>query len=778
MEARSILAGGTQVVQTACPMVAACLGGSCPVYAHVKDGTVVKFEPVIPGRFCGKGAAWPERIHSPDRVQHPLKRVGDRGEGKWEQISWDEALDTIASRLTEIRDRCGHESIALFERAGLAGQRFGQLLGGTRISFIGAHGDSPVGAARATGWRNWTDPAGRPGAQQAPGGHAHEDLAMHSNLVVFWASNVAETEQLQMKHFIFAQERGAKLVTVDPLFTTTAALSDQWVPVKVGSDAALALAMIAIIHEEGLTDQEYMRHHTNGPFLVREDNGQILREADIERGGDAGAFMVWDENARQARRADTPGVQPALLGSHKIDGTACTTAYQLLIDESLSYTPERTAEITGVPADVIRQLALDYGTVKPAAIKKGWGMGRTFHAHHVERLIMTLAAMTGNMGVPGGGVTAISSFHAPPLNPNVLPPLDNAVRGRTLDGLTFVRAAAGEDVPGLGEYPIKALLMGGMNWVGQWPGQAKILKEVLPNIELLVVSELVMSETADMADFVLPVVTPYEREDVCMPGYYGNLIQYMPKVIEPVGECRSDFEIYKGLGIRMGWEAHFKDLDEAALRSKMWESVPGVSFDRIKRDKMLVWEGFNPGDTAEHPHVEWKNAEFRTPSGRLEFYAEECAELNDALPMYKERRRELYDSEGAFPLSLVSYHSKFFPSSSLNEVESFRELLPDPYVTVNPADARSRGIEDGDLVQVYNGLGLVKLHARYSEGMRPGTIAIMQGWRKSRFVEGAMGELVSSAVTNEAHVRMRPLTGADPNAALHDVWVEIRKVDQ
>jgi molybdopterin-containing oxidoreductase family molybdopterin binding subunit len=775
--AREQVAGGTRIVQTACPMVGACLGGSCPVYAHVKDGRIVKFEPVIPGRFCAKGAVWPERIHSPDRILYPLKRTGERGSGKFRRVSWDEALSEIASRLNAIRDTYGHRSIAMYDRAGLAGVRFGQLLGATRISFIGAHGDSPVGAARATGWRNWTDPTGTPGAQQAPGGHAMEDLSMHSNLVIFWACNTAETEQLQMKHFVKAQERGAKLITIDPLFTTTAAMSDQWVPVKVGTDAALALAMIALIHVNELTDVEYMRRHTNGPFLVREDNGRILREADVVEGGDPDAFMMWDERRRQPVRYDDPDAEPALMGRRTVNGIACRTAYQLQVDEALPYTPERAAEITGLPADVIRQLALEYATAGPAAIKKGWGIGRTYHAHHVERMMLTLAAMTGNMGRPGGGVSAISSFQAPPTNRDLVPRLENPVPQVTLDGLTFLKAAAGEEIPGYGPFPIKALLMGGMNFLNQWPGAAGTVERVLPNIDLLVINELVMSDSARFADFVLPVVTPYEKEGVCMPGYYGNLIQYMPKVIDPVGESLSDFEIYRRLGIHMGWAKEFEGVEEGVILPKMWETVPGVTWERIKAEKAFAWEGFNPGATPEHPHVEWAEARFRTPSGRLEFYTEECAPLGDALPTYRERPRDLYDPPGErLPLSLVSYHSKFHPSGAFNEVETFRDLLPDPYVTVHPEDAAARGITNHSIVEVYNRVGRVVLRARLSEGMRPGTIAIMQGWRRSSFLDGAMQELLSGDVINPAHVAMNPVTGADPNAPLHDVWVEVRRV--
>ncbi|MFN0093785.1 MAG: molybdopterin-dependent oxidoreductase [Dehalococcoidia bacterium] len=778
LEARSQVAGGTTVVQTACPMIGACLGGSCPVYAHVKDGKVVKFEPVMAGHFCAKGAVWPERIHSPDRLLYPLKRTGERGSGKFQRISWDQALTEIADRLKTVRDTHGHQSIAMYDRGGVAGVRFGQLLGATKISFIGAHGDSPVGAARATGWRNWTDPTGTPGAQQAPGGHAMEDLSMNSNLVIFWAANTAETEQLQMRHFIKAQERGAKLITIDPLFTTTAAMSDQWVPVKVGTDAALALAMIAIIHLAELTDVDYMRQHTNGPFLVRDDNGQILRESDVVDGGDPEAFMVWDEQTRQPRRANDPDVRPALMGPHAAKGIPCTTAYQLLIDEALPYTPEHAAEITGLPADVIRQLAMEYATAEPAAIKKGWGIGRTFHAHHVERLMMTLAAMTGNIGKPGGGVSAISSFQAPPLNPNAAPKATKPVPQKTIDGLSFLKAAAGEDLPGVGPFPIKALLMGGMNWVNQWPGAAKTLQDVLPKIDLIVVNELIMADSAQYADYVLPVVTPYEKEGVCMPGYYGNLIQYMPKVIEPVGESRSDFEVFRQLGLKMGWTDDFKDLDEATLLPKMWETVPGVTWERIKEEKAFVWEGFNPGATPERPHVEFAESKFRTPSGRLEFYAEECAALNDALPTYKARPRKDYDPPGeTLPLSLVSYHSKFHPNGALNEVATFRDLLPDPYVCVNPIDADPRGIRTSNVVEIYNGLGHVRLRARISEGTRPGTISVMQGWRRSSFIHGAMQELLSGDVTNPAHVAMNTLTGADPNAALHDVWVDLRKVE-
>jgi molybdopterin-containing oxidoreductase family molybdopterin binding subunit len=162
----------------------------------------------------------------------------------------------------------------------------------------------------------------------------------------------------------------------------------------------------------------------------------------------------------------------------------------------------------------------------------------------------------------------------------------------------------------------------------------------------------------------------------------------------------------------------------------------------------------------------------------MEFYAEECAPLGDALPTYKERPRELYDPPGGqLPLSIVSYHSKFHPSGAFNEVQTFRDLIPDPYVTVHPDDAAARGITNHSVVEVFNRVGRVKLRARLSEGMRPGTIAIMQGWRRSSFLDGAMQDLLSGDVINPAHVAMNPITGADPNAPLHDVWVEMRKVE-
>ncbi|MBI4300589.1 MAG: molybdopterin-dependent oxidoreductase, partial [Chloroflexi bacterium] len=342
-----------QVTRTVCPMIV-CLGNHCSVKARVRDGRLVRIEPIERGRICGRGLAWPERVYDPKRPLYPMRRIGERGEGRFERISWDEALAVIAEKVNAARAKYGSRSIGFIGAGGGAagGSRLATLLEGTVISSLGAIGDSPVGTARVTGM----SPAR--GTCLAPGGNDMEDTEENSKLMVIWGNNVAETEQRQMRYFLRAKERGAKLVVVDPVYNVTASKADQWIPVRVGTDAALILSMIWVIHTEEMGDLEFMKNYTQSPFLVRKDDGRFLRESDIAAGGSPDKFVIWDSVSGSPRAADAPGVNPSLMGSYSVAGVEAAPTYQVLIDEARQYTPEAAAEITGVNADTIRQLAI------------------------------------------------------------------------------------------------------------------------------------------------------------------------------------------------------------------------------------------------------------------------------------------------------------------------------------------------------------------------------------------------------------------------------------
>ena len=235
--------------------------------------------------------------------------------------------------------------------------------------------------------------------------HRLQDL-VHSKMVILWGGNPAETYFPEMRFILDAKDRGAKLVVIGPLFDATAAKADQWIPIRPATDAALAMAMIHVIIQEGLYDKDFVMRHTVGPFLVGETANSSLR------GG--GSIQGLGRDANAPRPVDTAS-SPALFGSFTVGGVICKPAFQVLAERAAYYTPERAEEITGVPADTIRGLALEYGRSKPAAIRMYYGMSRTLNSTLSSRAAITLAAITGNIGLAGGGasIPQIYSLHRP-----------------------------------------------------------------------------------------------------------------------------------------------------------------------------------------------------------------------------------------------------------------------------------------------------------------------------------------------------------------------------
>ncbi len=342
--------------------------GNCDIIAHVKNGVLVKVEPAHDvqhgcGHICARGLAGPKLVYHPDRLKYPLKRVGKRGMGNWQRVSWDEALEVIATRIVEIGKKHGTESIVFatlfpgtLPTVGYA--RLANIIGSSYLRLMG-NGDSagPCGDSISYGTlygELYTIDFDRPG------------------LCVVWGHNPAETYQFKWRRIIEAREKGARLVVIDPLFTVSASKADEHISLRPGTDAALALSMINIIIGSRLYDSSFVTAHTVGPFLVRDDNGLFLRDSSIHNGG-TDACVVWDRRNNRAQIHDAEEIDPALMGAYTVAGISCKPAFQLLAELAARYPPEMASEITGIPIDAIRRLALDYATRKPVSSFRGWG---------------------------------------------------------------------------------------------------------------------------------------------------------------------------------------------------------------------------------------------------------------------------------------------------------------------------------------------------------------------------------------------------------------------
>jgi len=714
----------------------------CGLSVEVNDGVITEVRPAdFPDQAdkgaCVIGLATAELVTHPDRLRYPLRRVGARGSGEWQRISWDEAMDSIAAKLQGIIKEYGPTAVAWMTSMlpSLAGGGYSRLLSLTGGTFID--------------WWGCGDAAG-PCADMATFGMLMGEGRLSRiedpKLSIAWGYNPALTVHTYMRKITSAKKKGGKLVVIDPRFSETSAHADEHIPIRPGTDAALALGMIHVILERGLQDERFIIEHTVGPLLVRSDTGLFLRESDVTEGGNQHRFMVFDRNTGREQPCDVSGVAAALEGVYSISGVECRPVYQLLTDVVQQYPPEYVSEITDVPADVIRRLAVSYATEKPSSIYRGWGVQRSFYSDLACRAINTLAAITGNISLkrPSSFVLNTRPFMMPGGPYKSIP-------------LLTIYDAVGKEEP----YPIKAAWCASHNFVNQMPNTNRVINELLPKLELLVVCDLFMTASARYADYVLPVASFLECTDVSLSAFQNTYLQLQQKVVEPLHECKSDFQIAAELGRRIGFGEYFdKSEDEyiEELLASGHPSVEGVSLERLRQGPVMA----DPS-----PRVQ----QWRTSTGRIEFYVEGLKEFGQELPVYLEPV-ESARSETAkrYPLSLLSAHPGNRIHSTMATNPVLLKLDPEPTLEISPADAGQRDLNDGDVVRVFNDRGQVKVKVKLSQRIKPGVVNITEGWWPEQHIDGHLNEL--------AHDRINPaqLHIFQPNSAFFDVLVEVEKV--
>jgi len=730
--------GEQKVVRTVCGIED---GVRCGILAHVRNGVLVKVEPAdFPDpRFrhvCARALCSPKLVYHPDRLKYPVRRVGERGEGRWQRISWDEATDIIAGKLREIGEKHGYESIA-FVVEKLAYLRLASALEATMVNPIG-FGDAAA-------------PCGDEISYGTHYGGLYTIGFQNPAMCVIWGRNPAETHPLWWRRIRDAKEGGAKVVVIDPRFTSTASKADEYVSIRPGTDVALALGMMNVISERGLDDKPFISRYTVGPFLVRRGDGLFLRESEIVPGG-SNEYVVWDTKTNKPRLHNEEGVTPALEGVYDVGGINCRPSFQLLADLAKQYPLDKASEITEVLPGTIERLAIEYATLKPVASYRGMGLQRTFHGDLSYREITALAAVTGNINL-GGYSEGYRRF------------LFNS--GTILFGDRFPRPMSllqtYEAIPTGQPYPIKALWLAGQNFMNQNPDNNKILRELVPRLEFIAVTDMFMTASAQHADVVLPTCSFFEHLDLVTPiEVLSPYVQLQPKVIEPLYESKSDRDIVNEIGPKMGLGEDFQVSAEQyidRILSSGHPSMEGITLEKLKQGPVEV--------------APYAVTGFRTPSGRIEFYSERMKQFDQELPVYIEPLESARQPRAEkYPLSYLSTHTKYGNHSLLANIAWLRELDPEPLLEMNPVDAEERGIKDGDMVVALSDRGKVKLKAKIHQGIRPGVVNINEGWWHHHFAEGTF-QALTHATINPAQ-----MTVFEPNSALYDNLVEVRKAGE
>ncbi|MCB1877815.1 MAG: molybdopterin-dependent oxidoreductase [Chromatiales bacterium] len=686
-------------------------------------------------RACLRGRSYRQRLYSAERLLYPMGRVGKRGEGKFKRLSWDEALDYIARKMIEIKDKYG--STALLDQS-YAGASYGVLHKSDQIEgllgrFLGMF------ACRTNSWSvpsyqgtttssRWTFGTIEDGNE--------DDTYAHSKLMIMWGWNPAYTFHggNTFYYLRMAKQRGCKFVLIDPQYTDSAAAYDAWwIPIKPNTDAAMLAGMAHYIFANNLQDQDFINRFTLGM--------------------DAGTMPDWAQNSPNGNE----NFKDYILGTY--DGVAKT--------------PEWASAICGVPADDIKKLADMYARTKPAALKASWAPGRNAYGEQYNRMAAALQAMTGNIGKLGGCAEGVGkAWHAE----SVAYPYDQYANiwfasiksDRWAHCVLNYPNVSREEI---GCWPrsdntdgmipnIKGIFWQGSDWFNQLTNVNKEI-QAIKKLELVVCMDSTITPSGLWADVMLPVATHFERHDVALPWYKGHYYIHRPKVIEPLGESKTDFQIFTELAYRIGEKdgkgeifgrtynpkadrSYFDNpdaVDEAYLR-EWWEQKVmhhqhvDMSWDEFKQRGVYKF-------TFDKPYVAFREQiengkPFTTPSGRIEILSTELAQIADwtrtrygyhipSIPKWIEPWESLNSPKTAkYPFHLISPHPRWRTHSIFNNCSWLRETY-EQEITVAAADAKRLGIKTGDTVEVFNERGKVVVPVYVTERLMPGVAVIYEG---------------------------------------------------
>jgi DMSO reductase family type II enzyme molybdopterin subunit len=404
-----------------------CYPSNCPYRVYVRDGRVVREEqagsfqtieagvPDMNPAGCQKGVSWSQMLYGQERILHPLRRSGERGEGRWKRVSWDEALTEIADSLLDTIQESGPESIVKIGTPGEGGTQSMVLAGSvfTRLGATSTDVQSEINDFNPGLYATFGrfDPA-----------HSNDDW-FHSELILIWANNPAYSAIPWYHYIVESRYSGGEVVTIAPDYSPSAIHGDYFVPVRIGSDAALALSMCRVVVDEGLVDEPFVREQTDLGLLVRADNGRFLRQSDLQEEGSDSIFTLFDTRSGQIveapRTLDLGELEPALDGTYRatlLDGVEVEVqpAFVLLRRHLEDYAPEQASPLCGVHPDSIRALARKIAS-RRTMVLLGWTTGKSYHGDLMERAMCLVLALTGNWGKKGAGIRswAVGMFDGP-----------------------------------------------------------------------------------------------------------------------------------------------------------------------------------------------------------------------------------------------------------------------------------------------------------------------------------------------------------------------------
>jgi anaerobic selenocysteine-containing dehydrogenase len=655
---------------------------TCVMTVGVDDGRAVTLggDPAhrfTQGFLCAKVNQYLGRVYSEQRLLHPLRRIGAKGEGRFARISWGEALDLVAERFQAVRAQHGAEAILPYSYAGNMGllsygsmdRRFFHALGASKLERTICASAGFAGLEATLGRAMGFDP----------------EAVKDARLIVAWGANIVSSNVHFWPFVEEARRRGARLVVVDPFRSRTAAHADTHLALLPGTDAALALGIMHVVFRDGCEDREYLERYCLGADTVR-------------------------QNVRE-------------------------------------WTPERTAQVTGLAAADVEAFAREYARTPASAIRLNYGLNRHAGGGTAVRAIVTLPALTGAWRHPGCGAL-LSLSGAFPVDNAALERPDLAPPGtRSLNMSQLGRILTDERLAP----PVKALYVYNSNPAAVAPDQEKVREGLRRDDLFTVVHDLFQTDTADFADLVLPATTTLEHYDIHKA--YGHLYLSLSRpAIAPLGESRCNTDVFRELAVRLGLDhPALRETDEQMARNAMkWDhpALAGITFERLEHEGSVR---LNVPD----PFLPFAEGGFPTPSGKCELHAGYVPprESVASAPALAER----------YPLAFISPPAHHFLNSTFSAQPVFVRREGEATLTLHPEDALVRGIADGAMVRTFNDRGSFLARARVSDAARPGVVVGLSIW----WAKMCPGGRNANAVTSQE------LTDLGAGATFYDVLVQV-----
>ena len=670
------LGGTTTVVEAACPLDCP---DACSLAVTVNAGKVVTIDgsrrnAVTDGYICAKVRRFGERVYGPDRLLYPAVRSGRKGSGQFTRVTWDEAIELVASRFEQAKATAGAESILPYSYGGSNGMltqdnidaQLWRRFGTSRLARTVCA--APTGAANLALYGKMASVT-------------YQDYP-EAKLIILWGVNPSASGIHIIPFVREAQKRGAKLIVIDPRTTTLARSADIHLPVRTGSDVAVALAIHRYLFANGHTDEAFLRQHTTGSDELR-------------------------------ARAEP-------------------------------WTFERAAEISGVDAAALEAVAALYAESSPALIRCGWGLERNRNGGNAAMSVLALQAVGGKFGVRGGGYSMSNSASWNIERSWIDAPEPDT---RIVNMNHLGRALTEYDDP-----PINVLFVYNCNPAATVPDQRRILKGLEREDLFTVVFEQVMTDTAMYADLLLPNTTFLEGYDFAR-GYGPISLDLGRPVIDAVGEARPNADVFGALCTRLGLLKDDEPSGELDLMLTVLNRLPATIGSDLR-------DGVMPTAPCGPAPVQFVDVFPNTPDRRVHLFPE-AIDASTPIGLY---RYQADPQTAHYPLALISPSSERTISSTLGELPR-----PDVKLLMHPQDARARGLEENDVVRIFNDLGEVHCPLTVEPSIRPGTVSLPKGiWRRSTrnnatgtaLVPDTLTDIGAGACFNDARVQVASLANA------------------